>query len=76
MDQDTRFSPDKEPLGKRSPVGHVNASHVGYGSVGSPTKAPSEPRVIAVEDAVPEIAALLHVQWAVQESSKTVFGQS
>ena len=55
---------------------HVNASHVGYGSVGSPTKAPSEPQVNTVEDAVPEIAALLHEQSAVQDSSKTVFGQS
>ena len=55
---------------------HVSASPVGYGSVGSLTKAPSEPQVKTVAAAVPEIAALPYEQWAVQDSPKTVFGQS
>ena len=52
---------------------HVSASQVGYGSVGM---APSEPEVNTVEDKVPEFAALQYEQLAVQDSSKTVFGQS
>ena len=55
---------------------HVSASQVGYGSVGSPTRAPSQPQVNTVEDAVPEIAALPYEQSAVEDSSKTLFGQS
>ena len=59
MVQEGQSGPDQEEqLGKRPPMEHVSASQVGYGSVGSPTKAPSEPQVNTVEDAVPEIAAL------------------
>ena len=58
MVQEAQSDPDKEPLSKRSPMEHVGASQVGYGSVGSLTKAPSEPPVKPVEAAVPEIAAL------------------
>ena len=43
---------------------------------GSLTKAPSEPQAKTVEAAVPEIAALPYEQLAVQDSPKTVFGQS
>ena len=76
MVQETKFSPDEEPVGKRSPMEHVSASQVGYGSVGSPSKAPTELQVNTVEDVVPELAALPCEQLAVQDSSKTVFGQS
>ena len=55
---------------------HASASQVGYGSVGSLTKASSEPPVKTVEAAVPEIAALPFQQLAVQDSPKTVFVQS
>ena len=55
---------------------HVSALRVGYGSVGSPTKAPSEPQVNTVEDAVPETAALPYEQLAVQDFLKTLFKQS
>ena len=49
---------------------------VGYGNVRLLTKASSEPQVNKVEDAVPKIAALPYKQLAVQDSSKTMFGQS
>ena len=49
---------------------------VGYGSVRSPTKAPSEPHVHTVAAAVPEIAALPSKQLSVQDSPKTAFGPS
>ena len=44
---------------------HVSASQVGYGSVWSLNKAPSEPQVNSVEAAVLEIAALLEEPLAV-----------
>ena len=47
---------------------HVSASQVECGSVGSPTKAPSEPQINTVEDAVSEIAAWPYEQLAVQDS--------
>ena len=49
---------------------HVSAPQVGYGSVGSLAKAPSELQVKTVA------AALPFEQLAVQDSLKTVFGQS
>ena len=45
-------------------------------ATGCPPKAPTEPHVNAVEDAVPETAALPYEQLSVHDSSKTVFGQS
>ena len=76
MVQEAQFNPDNEPLSKRSPMEHVSALLVGYGSVGSLTKAPSEPQVKTVEAAVPEIAALPSGHLVVQDSLKTVFRQS
>ena len=49
---------------------------LGYGSVGFVTKAPLATQVKTVEAAVREIAALPYEQLAVQDSPKTVFGQS
>ena len=76
MVQEAQSGPDKERLRKRSPMEHVSASQVGYGIVGSLTKAPSELPVKTVAAAVPEIAALPYEQLTVQDSPKTVFGQS
>ena len=73
MVQEAQFCQDKEPLGKRSPVEHVSASQVGYGIVGVAHQGSVR---TSVADAVPEIAALPYEQLAVQDSSKTVFGQS
>ena len=73
---EAQSGPDKEPLSKKSPMEHVCARQVGYGSVGSLTKAPSEPQVKTVAAANPEISALHYEQLAVQDSPKTVFGQS
>ena len=76
MVQEAQTGPDKEPSSKRSPMEHVSASQVGDGVVESLTKAASEPQVITVEAAVPEIAALPEEQLAVQDPSKTVSVQS
>ena len=55
---------------------HVSASQVGYGSVGSLSKAPSVPQVKTVAATVPEIAALPSEDLAVQDSPKAVIGHS
>ena len=66
MVQGAQSSPDKESLSKRSPMEHVSAPQVGYGSVGSLAKAPSELQVKTVA------AALLIEQLAVQDSLNCV----
>ena len=76
MVQEAQFSPDKEPLSKRSPMEHESASQVGCGSVGSLAKAPSVPQIKTVEAAVPEIAALPSEYLAVQDYPNSVFGHS
>ena len=55
---------------------HASASQMGHESVEPLTKAPSDPQVNTVEAAVPEVAASPGEQSGVQDSSKTVSGQS
>ena len=55
---------------------HVRAPQLGYGIVGSLTKAPPEPQVKTVAEPVHAIATLPCEELAVQDSLKTVFGQS